>query len=80
MTLSDLCGLENEVKVIRFELGLHLALVPRCSETFSNISLDIKRKLFKSLFALVTISPNSAGQFNEGVHFRTSETERDKES
>ena len=49
MTLNDLCDLENEVKVVRFHLILHLALVPlgaKFSEFASNISSDIKRKPF----------------------------------
>ena len=47
VALNDLCDLENEVKVTRFELGLLLALVHQCtkfSEDTSNISLDIERK------------------------------------
>ena len=50
MTLNDLRDLENEIKVTRFYLGLHLALVPLCtkfSETLSNISSDIKPKPFQ---------------------------------
>ena len=47
--LNDLCDLENEVMVMRFAPGLHLALVPLCtksSETSSNISSDIHQKPF----------------------------------
>ena len=50
MNLTDLCDLENEVKVTRFYLGLCLILVPLCikfSETLPNISSDIKRKPFQ---------------------------------
>ena len=31
VALNDLCDLENEVKVTRFELGLHLVLVLQCT-------------------------------------------------
>ena len=50
MTLNDLHDLENEVKVKRFYIGLHLALVPqytKFSEILSNSSSDSKQKLFK---------------------------------
>ena len=32
VALNDLCDLENKVKVTRFELGLHLALVLLCTK------------------------------------------------
>ena len=50
MTLNGLRDLENEVKVRRFYLGFHLALVPlrtKFSETLSNSSLDIRQKPFQ---------------------------------
>ena len=50
MNLNDLRDLENEIKVLRFYLGLCLILVPLCttfSETSPNISSDIKRESFQ---------------------------------
>ena len=49
MTLNDLLGLENDVKVVRCHLVLNLALVPlgaKFSEIASNTSSDIKQKQF----------------------------------
>ena len=49
MILNALCDLENKVKVMWFNLGLRLAMVPACtkfSQTSSNISPDIERKPF----------------------------------
>ena len=41
VAFNDLCDLENQVKVTRFKLGLHLILVLQCitfGEDMSNIS------------------------------------------